>query len=806
MLCLGLYGASFPQSLVSKLVVSGDETLVASAIATEPPFGADSTGKLDATEAIQAALDAVGSAGGGVVYLPPGRYLLGGTLKLPYATTLAGAAEPLARDDVASATLLLVTSPGGDENAPALLDLMATECGLLHLALYYPLQRPDAPVPYPFTISGQMMKVRDIVLCNSYNGVEEKAANGCVIGNVRGTALRRGLVAPHSTEFSWIHDVRFSPDFWAEAADQLAAPNWRAGDAEFVSDYCRANLVGFELGRLDGIALYRCAAEIAKTGFLVQKRPEENPHPVFGLGGAVAKLIGSREEISWDPWYYGLHYADLDLVPEAKGRSYEFAATPKAARTSDEAFFLVTQPPYNAVGDGQADDTAAISRALADAGGTGGGIIYLPPGEYRITRPLTVPEGVELRGPLGVNKAREYRQTCALACYVGSGALDAETAQAFITLKANSGLRGLSIIYPEQPYDPAAFQPYPYTVRGDGAGVWVIDVLLVNSWLGLDFATNQCDGHLVRDVWGTALSTGLVVGGGSHKGKLERVTFSFGPWAEAGRFLAKKTEKTTVQLSAWSGARSVFYEFGDCEDETTWGLAGFQPSIQYHFVDQGAGGCRDAEFWLSLHDVAQQTSVQLDAGGHLDFLGYFVTGSYERQRNWFELGQDFAGPVSFYAVAVQPPGVNHPFRCAPAQVKYYPEASLTTGRYAIASAGSPDSAVDRSLWTLWEAPLGATLRVDLGEEFLLNRCALATGAFTQSAEQHQLEADLFVSLDGQDFRPAGHLATGEFFWVDQPVDPVRARYVELRITGCAVDGLAHIANFDMFGTRVSFNP
>lgn len=41
---------------------------------TQPPFSVDPTGKIDATSAIQKALDAVGAAGGGVVYLPPGTY------------------------------------------------------------------------------------------------------------------------------------------------------------------------------------------------------------------------------------------------------------------------------------------------------------------------------------------------------------------------------------------------------------------------------------------------------------------------------------------------------------------------------------------------------------------------------------------------------------------------------------------------------------------------------------------------------------------------------------------------------------
>jgi len=43
---------------------------------TKAPFSADASGMNDATKAIQSALDSVGKAGGGVVYLPPGTYKL----------------------------------------------------------------------------------------------------------------------------------------------------------------------------------------------------------------------------------------------------------------------------------------------------------------------------------------------------------------------------------------------------------------------------------------------------------------------------------------------------------------------------------------------------------------------------------------------------------------------------------------------------------------------------------------------------------------------------------------------------------
>jgi len=50
-------------------------------------------------------------------------------------------------------------------------------------------------------------------------------------------------------------------------------------------------------------------------------------------------------------------------------------------------FYNVRNPDFGAVGDGTADDTAAINAALAAIPATGG-IVYLPWGRYRVTSPL----------------------------------------------------------------------------------------------------------------------------------------------------------------------------------------------------------------------------------------------------------------------------------------------------------------------------------------------------------------------------------------------------------------------------------
>jgi hypothetical protein len=48
----------------------------------------------------------------------------------------------------------------------------------------------------------------------------------------------------------------------------------------------------------------------------------------------------------------------------------------------------VTQPPYNAVGDGVTDDTAAIQAAINALGGSNGSTLYLPAGTYVISGSL----------------------------------------------------------------------------------------------------------------------------------------------------------------------------------------------------------------------------------------------------------------------------------------------------------------------------------------------------------------------------------------------------------------------------------
>ncbi|MGA2245883.1 MAG: glycosyl hydrolase family 28-related protein, partial [Verrucomicrobiota bacterium] len=168
---------------------------------------------------------------------------------------------------------------------------------------------------------------------------------------------------------------------------------------------------------------------------------------------------------------------------------------------------------YGATGNGATDDTAAINRALASAGNNGGGIVYLPPGNYHTTNTLNVPSGVELRGAYelrhgtwGGNDGIEKGSI--IDPYGGQGTTSGPPA---VALAANSGLVGMTFNYPNQTYDI----PFPPTIQGQGANVYIIGVQCAEPWIYVDLDTYTCTNHFLYMVDGWALNTWVRAGNGS---------------------------------------------------------------------------------------------------------------------------------------------------------------------------------------------------------------------------------------------------------------------------------------------------
>ncbi len=233
---------------------------------------------------------------------------------------------------------------------------------------------------------------------------------------------------------------------------------------------------------------------------------------------------------------------------------------------------------YQGEASDQQDHAAAIQKLLDQAGDAGGGVVFLPPGEYGIGGSLTVPRGVELKGainlgrnPIRIGTILRVRESLMNG---GSKREQAETDPAAVTLQAGAGISGIVFDYPEQ--DFTAPIPYPYTIRGAGANVYVVNISLRGAYYGVDLMTNRCDSHYVEYLSGICMKNVLKVGGGSTSGRVfnTQINFicitageesKFGTWDNSPKGDTK--DRDSAALKKFLQENLVVLEFGDARGE-----------------------------------------------------------------------------------------------------------------------------------------------------------------------------------------------------------------------------------------------
>jgi len=204
---------------------------------------------------------------------------------------------------------------------------------------------------------------------------------------------------------------------------------------------------------------------------------------------------------------------------------------------------------YSAAGDGSTDDTSAFQNALNQANSDGGGLVTVPSGEFKISTHLSIPANVALegtfRGPAGETSSGTQASVLLASEYNGS-----PTATPFITMSAGSALSGLVIRYPSQTETNPPVS-YPWTIRGNGAAITIANVLLKNSYQGIDLNTNGCERFVITHVNGQPLNTGIYVGD-SDRGRIEDVKFS-------------QIWSTSANITNYTEASGVAFKFGDAD-------------------------------------------------------------------------------------------------------------------------------------------------------------------------------------------------------------------------------------------------
>lgn len=241
--------------------------------------------------------------------------------------------------------------------------------------------------------------------------------------------------------------------------------------------------------------------------------------------------------------------------------------------------FVVTDPEFGAKAEPGFDNRPAFQAAIDAAYNSGGGVVYIPAGNYEFhstqtgtinvrvrqgteetrkdfayTYGLKLPRGVQLRGDWADPEAYGGKVLgTILEVRVGKNAPNANgtveswwndtqagnalrttytsIADRFIEMNEGTGVTNLSVWYPEQ--DINDIQPYPWTFfQTDGDCATIENVTLVNAYNGFYSAPSEL--HYVLNSYITALNTGIEVHVCTDIGRIENVKINPKFWVNSG--------------------------------------------------------------------------------------------------------------------------------------------------------------------------------------------------------------------------------------------------------------------------------
>ncbi len=239
-------------------------------------FGAKADGKTDDTAAIQSALQAAQNKGGGVVYLPEGKYLCGGSILIPSGVTLRGEwINPNAVNPGSRGTVLLVTGNKGNESAAAFIRL-SPGAGLRNVTILYPEQSAGKFSAYPPAIQ----QITDSPANDSYTVMNTTIAGAWIgyqgstgwselhyLKNVYITAFKNAIMLDNVTDIGRLEGVHLGPEYFIKNTVTLI----NTQDAQTIRNFMFENSVGLWMKRSDWEYTYDFSAVGLNRGILLLK-------------------------------------------------------------------------------------------------------------------------------------------------------------------------------------------------------------------------------------------------------------------------------------------------------------------------------------------------------------------------------------------------------------------------------------------------------------------------------------------------------------------------------------------------------
>lgn len=247
------------------------------AVVNVKDYGAKADGKTDDTPAFTSALQAAAKEEGSTVFAPAGRYVIAGTITIPFYTTLQGEYRGPGRQE---GTTLLATGGRGKSNGPGCIACSGYS-HIRNIAIEYPEQSADAaePIPYPYAITmAGTTSVEEVFLYNAYQGILADEAPCSDIRKVWGEPLRVGITVDHALDICRVENVHFWPYFT---------------QGKPLRKWVQANGVAFEFGRSDWQYCLNTFCYGYKTGYRFFRSPATGPHRPEGVTNGNFLGIGA---------------------------------------------------------------------------------------------------------------------------------------------------------------------------------------------------------------------------------------------------------------------------------------------------------------------------------------------------------------------------------------------------------------------------------------------------------------------------------------------------------------------------------
>lgn len=321
----------------------------------------------------------------------------------------------------------------------------------------------------------------------------------------------------------------------------------------------------------------------------------------------------------------------------------------------------VHQPPrmvmYNAVSqfgaknDNATDNTSAIQSALNQASSDGGGIVFLPPGKYRVNGNLTIPTGVELTGAADISTAPSGAGSI-LETTAGRGNASAAP---FIKVSTGGGLRGLTFDYPDQNTTQLPnIGVYPYLIQVTGANVYIINVGMRMTYNGIDLFTYKCDNHYIDFVTGHVFKNAIRVGGNSVGGEIRNLQYnisyvSAGSEAKWGSW-PNSPESGGGGAFSYADANLYFMILGACQNETLYDDFGYGSQIGLQLLAENGTGPTGVSLGLGIDGSTRSISMQATGTGGYDFINsQFVSLGGSSNCHYVETPQGSTAQCTFFS-------------------------------------------------------------------------------------------------------------------------------------------------------------